>query len=57
MGVTCLCIFIVGTEVVPPIKKVDLETVPQINGVPINEVDIDESIVDKPWRKPGGCGH
>ncbi len=38
------------------VKKVDLDVVPQINGVPLPEVDIEESILDKPWRKPGGCG-
>lgn len=36
----------------PPTKKVDLDTVPQLNGVPLTEVDTD-TLSDKPWRVPG----
>lgn len=43
-------------EGVAPVKKVDMDAVPLINGVPLPEVDIEESILDKPWRKPGRCG-
>ena len=36
-------------------KKVDLETMPLVNGVPLNEFDL-ETLADKPWRLPGeGC--
>ncbi len=33
-------------------RKVDLETVPQINGQSLLEMDIGE-VADKPWRLPG----
>ena len=33
-------------------KKVDLETMPLVNGVPLNEFDL-ETLADKPWRLPG----
>ena len=36
-------------------KKVDLEAVPVVNGVPLNELDL-ESMADKPWRLPGEEG-
>ena len=36
-------------------KKVDLEAVPVVNGVPLNELDL-ESMADKPWRLPGEKG-
>ncbi len=35
-------------------RKVDLETVPQINGQSLLEIDLGE-VADKPWRLPGEC--
>ena len=32
-------------------KKVDLDVVPQLNGVPLPDVDLES--LDKPWQKPG----
>ncbi len=35
-------------------RKVDLETVPQINGQSLLEMDLGEA-ADKPWKLPGEC--
>jgi pre-mRNA 3'-end-processing factor FIP1 len=32
-------------------KKIDLDAVPQMNGVPLPDIDLDS--IDKPWQKPG----
>ena len=34
-----------------PAKKVDLDSVPLINGVPLPDLDLES--IDKPWQKPG----
>lgn len=36
----------------PKAGLVDLDKVPELDGVPITQVDL-ESLEDKPWRKPG----
>lgn len=33
-------------------KKVDLDAVPQMNGLPLLDFDL-EGLTDKPWRLPG----
>ena len=48
ISITCLCCAGTGGTLA---RKVDLEAVPQINGQPIFEVDLEAA--DKPWRLPG----
>jgi hypothetical protein len=33
-------------------KNIDFNEIPEINGVPVNEFNID-TLEDKPWKKPG----
>ena len=41
-----------SAEALSQTKKVDLEAIPQINGVSMLELDF-EGLSDKPWRLPG----
>ena len=41
-----------SAEALSQTKKVDLDTIPQINGVSMLELDF-EGLADKPWRLPG----